>query len=159
MQRAAASPPSTPSQSSPKTYPSPADARPAKRQRRDDAATEDAANTKLMQAAMAAAEAERTRILDRQAAEAGDTKWSLDNGAGASSPAATSPFAVVSASYGELDSPRLSALSRQDEDESYFPGTPTDAGRRRFGRFGEKQEVSLCLAVGSDDSCGATDMV
>lgn len=95
---------------------------------------------------MAAAEAERTRILDRQAAEAGDTKWSLDNGAATSSPAAASPFAVVSASYGELDSPRPGAISRQEEEGTYFPGTPTEAGRRRFGRFGEKQEVSLCLA-------------
>jgi len=94
-----------------------------------------------MQATLAAAELERMRILERQALEAGDTKWTL-HGSTIRSSLTPPNLMVVSASYGELD---------VEKDSTLLAPTP-GSGRKRFGKFGEKVVVKRQESHDSDIS-------
>lgn len=181
MQRAASSPASSPLAHTPSASISDSSSRPAKRQKHNPSTTptataSDGAHgsprahdhapdpTSILQDTVNAAAAERDAILARQAAAAGDTKWTLHD-AGASdlvrphAPARAKSWTVLRASYGELDSPRrriaagpLPTGSGSEEEDVVGGGeerrtggssTSGSAGRRSFGQFRDgKREVS-----------------
>lgn len=118
--------------------------RPPSKRRRTDTNPKPAAqdaDLRAVQAALAAEEAQRQRLLDRQAAEAGDTKWSIDigNEAGIYDRVGLN---VVTAGYSAIDSPSSQASGYTDLDVG---GTSRSSGRRSFGNFGKTTEVRLLL--------------
>jgi len=149
MQRAAASSAPASSPTSTATPTTPAEPSP-KRQKldADSSSATPGADLRAVQAAVAAEEAKREEALERQAAEAGETKWFLSfrpeardgssghghrNGDGSS-------LRVTSASYSGLDYDPLSA----DWDEGVIRPAAV-VGRRSFGRFNRALEVSGIL--------------
>lgn len=148
MQRAAASSapassptatatPTTPAEPSPKRQKLDADSSPSK----------SGADLRAVQAAVAAEEAKREEALERQAAEAGETKWFLsfrpeerDGGLGHGHRGGDGSLRVMSASYSGLDHDSLSA----DWDEGVIRPAAV-VGRRSFGRFNRALEVSRIL--------------
>lgn len=151
MQRAAASAPT----SSP-TTPTPDEPSP-KRQKRDaeSSPSTPSADLRAIQAALAAEEAKREEALERQAAEAGETKWFLsfrpeerDGGVGALSNGdknGRGALRVMSAGYSGLDRYDVST----DQDEGDFRPAAV-VGRRSFGRFNRALEVSRTRNCGRD---------
>ena len=124
MQRAAAS--------------SPADSsgeRSSKRQRMSGggAFDVDRENAQAIEAARMAEEAKRIELLDRQAADAGETKWVVDI------PGATNKgfMTIVNAGYGMIDGHTRDEDAEERDSQSARPGMP---GRKSYGDFG-KQEV------------------
>lgn len=87
-----------------------------------------------VQAALAAEEAKRQEALERQAAEAGETKWVLNL---PGSEVAPLGFTVVNAGYSVLDAAGSDLHEEENEDEE---GRPSMPGRKSYGNFG-KQEV------------------
>lgn len=142
MQRASASA----SQSAPSTP----DQRPSKRPRLSEpflyaqpsqsAQSSVSADQQRVQEALAEEDRKRQVALDRQAADAGDTKWSLEG-------ATESPLRglrVVSAGYTAIDTGR----SARDaiyvgEEEEETEARPRLSGRKSFGKFNKVLEVSL----------------
>lgn len=152
MQRAAASAPaSSPTLTTPHE-PSP------KRQKReaDSSPSTPSADLHAVQAAVAAEEAKREEALERQAAEAGETKWflsfrpeetdgvggSLGNGSGNGARV----LRVTNASYSGLDHESVA----MDHDEGTFRPAAV-VGRRSYGRFNRALEVSGILICERDD--------
>jgi hypothetical protein len=149
MQRAAASAPA----SSP-TLTTPHEPLP-KRQKlnADSSPSTPSADLRAVQAAVAAEEAKREEALERQAAEAGETKWflsfrpevtdgvgsALGNGDGNGRGA----LRVTRASYSGLDHESVA----MDHDEGTFRSAAV-VGRRSFGRFNRALEVSGILICG-----------
>lgn len=138
MQRAAASTPvteaSTPEQSS------------NKRRRLSDpnvTPQSPAADLQRMQAAVAEEEAKRQLALERQGAEAGETKWKLsfqDDPRGEGS-GAHRGLRVVRAGYASIDhSPGKSYDRSHQDDEAWRPPT---VGRKIFGHFKSASAVSV----------------
>lgn len=139
MQRAAASSPlspSTPDQPS------------AKRQRTDSIASpltafdvNALADEKAVEIALATEEAKRQIALDKQAAEAGDTRWVLNfeqNGQRGSG--TRDSLRVQPASFAAIDRSAVSAPKViYEKDDSL--DQPVMAGRRSFGKFNRKLEV------------------
>lgn len=139
MQRAAASSPlspSTPDQPS------------AKRQRTDSIASpltafdvNALADEKAVEIALATEEAKRQIALDKQAAEAGDTRWVLNfeqNGQKGSG--TRDSLRVQPASFAAIDRSAVSAPKViYEKDDSL--DQPVMAGRRSFGKFNRKLEV------------------
>ncbi|KAI9880056.1 MAG: hypothetical protein M1830_005788 [Pleopsidium flavum] len=134
MQRAAASSPSspqTPEQSSPK------------RQKlfNDFSPATPSADLQAIQAALAAEEAKRSEALERQAAEAGESKWVLsfqpenaslvdgasENGLGS--------LRIINASFSGLDRPLVSTEQAEEVSRS-----SAVVGRRSFGKFNRALE-------------------
>lgn len=133
MQRAAASSPI----SSPQTPDQPS----AKRQKFSNAPSPatPSADLQAIQAALAAEEAKRSEAIERQAAEAGETKWVLsfrDEG-GAITGHAAGTMRVVTNGYTDID--RAAETDMHDEE----PWRPLVVGRRSFGKFNRALEVSL----------------
>ncbi|MCJ1401807.1 hypothetical protein MMC11_005024 [Xylographa trunciseda] len=119
MQRAAAS------NGSPTTPDLPS----AKRQKRNDSSP--ASDVQAIQAALAVEEAKRVQALERQQAEAGETKWVFsfqkEGGAGREE-----VLKVQSLGYEGID-----ALQGQEEEQ---PWRPAMVGRRSFGKFNKALE-------------------
>lgn len=99
---------------------------------------------RAVQAAVAAEEAKREEALERQAAEAGETKWFLsfrpeerDGGSRHGHTNGDGRLRVMSASYSGLDRDSVSA----EWDEGVVR-PPAVVGRRSFGRFNRALEVS-----------------
>lgn len=133
MQRAAA----CSSISSPQTPDLPS----AKRQKYSNAPSPatPSADLQAIQAALAAEEAKRSKAIERQAAEAGETKWVLSfrDEEGAVNSHAAGAMRVVTNSYTDID--RATEAYMHDEE----PYRPLVVGRRSFGKFNRALEVSL----------------
>ena len=138
MQRAAAS--------SPKTPDSPDEPSPKRRRTDLNAATPSKVNidaladSRAVQAALASEEAKRQAALEKQAAEAGDTRWVLSFEDQKLS-AASSPLTlrVVQAGFANIDSSASEIVFDEDDEET----KPVMVGRRSFGKFNKVIEVSL----------------
>ena len=131
MQRSAASASSPPSNTT--------DGRASKRQRLDPGESTRRENVELqaVQAALAAEEAKRLEVLERQAADAGETKWVLNL---PRQDIERIGFTIVNAGYGTIDS---SGSYLQDGENEAIPAQRPDMpGRRSYGDFG-KQEVGI----------------
>lgn len=149
MQRAAASAPAssptptTPDEPSPKRQKLGADTPPS-------STIPTSTDLRAIQAAVAAEQAKREEALERQAREAGETKWVLsfraeerDGGAEGGDGGWRGALRVMSASYSGLD--HESGSVEQDEG-SFRPAAVV--GRRSFGRFNRALEVSGIILVG-----------
>ncbi|MCJ1473567.1 hypothetical protein MMC13_002218 [Lambiella insularis] len=135
MQRAAASSssPSTPSLPS------------AKRQKLNDPTHTSPSDAQAIQEALAAEEAKRTAALDRQRAEAGETKWVFSYQKEAIDEDA---LKVVKAGYAEVDS---QAMVNGQETQ---PWQEVMVGRRSFGKFNRALEKRLDPFAESSSSDG-----
>lgn len=140
MQRAAAS--SKPS--SPISSPAAAEQPSPKRRKTGDASpvtfdVNSLADNRAIQAALADEEAKRQAALDKQAAEAGDTRWILNfatDGTGSSpNTVATTALRVVSTSFATIDKVSLTPDLENSTDR------PAIGGRRSFGKFNRVIEV------------------
>lgn len=137
MQRAAHSSPTAASPPLP-DEPSP------KRRRTDSASTPSKVNVdaladrKAIQAALASEEAKRQAALEKQAAEAGDTRWVLSfEDQQHSAPSPVLALRVVQTGFANLDaSPSLPRFSDEESED-----TAVMIGRRSFGRFNKALEV------------------
>jgi len=131
MQRSAASASSPSSNAS--------DERASKRQRMSTGETGRRENAELqaVQAALAAEEAKRLEVLERQAADAGETKWVLNLPRQDVQPV---EFTIVNAGYGAIDA--ANEIYAQDDEEEARPVRPNMPGRKSYGDFG-KQEVRI----------------
>lgn len=141
MQRAAAT--------GPKSAPSTPESRPSKRPRLSEPgvrASSSNADLKKVQEALAAEELKRQQALDRQAADAGDSRWEL----GPSSQPVVRGLNVVRAGYTVIDSPSAAgsgvanganAGSFTDQEEGDEGTSLQTRGRRSFGRFNKTLEV------------------
>ena len=136
MQRAAASPsssPGTPDEPTPKRRKTDSSSTPTKLN------VDALADQRAVQAAMATEEAKRQLALDRQAAEAGDTRWVLSFED--QRQAAAAPFLalrIVETGFANLDSSptKIEYMADDLEDE------PAMVGRRSFGKFNRVLEVT-----------------
>ena len=142
MQRAAASPISTPV--------TPGDA-PSKRQRlyngsyNSTASSTPRSDAQAIEEALASEEQKRNEALEREAEERGETKWYLSFKEPQSS-VTTTPLRVVSAGYSTLDATNPGAVSPSQEDDG--PGSAREnPGRRSFGKFNRRIEVSLFVML------------
>jgi hypothetical protein len=141
MQRAAASspvasPPPTPDEPSPKRRKKDSDSPSRSRINVDELADQ-----RAVQAALAAEEAKRQAALERQAVEAGDTRWVLsfeDQKGSVTSPMLA--IRVIQAGYANLDAPPTSNI-RSFEEDSTWEEKPAVIGRRSFGKFNKVLEV------------------
>jgi hypothetical protein len=135
MQRAAASTPGSPS--------SPDERTPKRRRTEDDSSptrfnVDSLADRRAVQSAVASEEAKRQAVLERQAAEAGDTRWFLSFEDQKDLPV-TPPISlrVVQASFANLDSLPSPAFSAGGD----FEDKPVMVGRRSYNRFNKVLEV------------------
>lgn len=134
MQRAAASPTASPTASD---EPSP------KRRRTDSKSTpskynvDALADQRAIQAAMASEEAKRQIAIEKQAAEAGDTRWVLSfedqKHVAASS---TLSLRIIQAGFANIDADTTSVKYLDEEEDK-----PVIVGRRSFGKFNRVIEV------------------
>lgn len=93
---------------------------------------------RAVEAVLAEEEVKRQQMLDRQAADAGDTKWRLDAPGSQDVP----PFVVVvSAGYSEIDSSSHGVVAMEDDASGRL------VGRKSFGGFEEIAKVSQALLV------------
>ncbi|KAG4440112.1 hypothetical protein IFR05_004409 [Cadophora sp. M221] len=153
MQRAAHSSPTAASPLSP-DEPSP------KRRRTDSSSTstpskvnvEALADKKAIQAALAGEEAKRQAALEKQAAEAGDTRWVLSfEDQQHSAPSPVLALRVVQTGFANLDASPSQPRFTDEEQEDQAPMV----GRRSFGRFNKilekQQDPSMEDSSESDD--------
>ena len=114
------------------------------------------ANKKAVDKAIAEEEAKRQAALEKQGAEAGDTRWVLsfeDQRAAAASQSLA--LRVISTGYASIDvtDPQIyKAIDGEDSSED----TPAVVGRRSFGRFNKKLEVSVQSTIIHHHSAWAT---
>lgn len=98
------------------------------------------ADQRAIQAALDAEEAKRQAALDKQAAEAGDTRWVLSfEDQEKSALAANGGLRIIQAGYANLDVPTPQQVRPMDEDD--FRDRPAVVGRRSFARFNKALEV------------------
>ena len=98
------------------------------------------ADRTAVQAALASEEAKRQAALEKQAAEAGDTRWILsfdDQKLLMASPPLV--LRVVQAGYANIDSSPSEIRITEDDLED----RPVMVGRRSFGRFNKVLEVKF----------------
>lgn len=104
-------------------------------------------------------------VLDREAAERGDTKWYLSVQK-TSTPAVESPLRIVSAGYGALDAPYKDDSESDNEEVDGViqldgPVRPSMPGRKSFGKFNRKiekqQNPDLSLSSSSDSDSADED--
>ena len=137
MQRAAASPSSAPSTP---------EERPSKKQRLSNGsynstpASTPRSEVEVVAEALAAEEQKRSEAIEREGADRGETKWYL-NFKDPQKPATQSPLRIVSAGYSTLDGNNATSSSA-DEDQEEDHTMPV-SGRRSFGKFNRKIEVSF----------------
>jgi hypothetical protein len=130
MQRGAASSPSSATNST--------DERSSKRQRTSSGfSSRGTSDDQVIQAALQAEEAKRAQLLDRQAAEAGESKWVIDTPRKVANPVG---FTVVSAGYSVIDAHKEDAQDDEERKEEAAAQRPSMPGRTSYGGFG-KQEV------------------
>ena len=136
MQRSAAS--------SPATKPDSANSPSSKRRRTGEHSfvSEPNSDMEAIKTALAAEELKRMQALERQATEAGDTKWILDMKS-ASSHGHDDDLNVVNAGYGTIDGPTLFVRIETNEHDKRFVQPPRSSGRKIFGNFGKAMEVRL----------------
>lgn len=137
------------SQPSPAT---PSSERPTKRQRLSTGtagspATPKFAHADAVTAAIEAEELKRQQVIDRAAAEAGETKWVLSVQQ-QSAHTTQAPFKIVTAGYGAIDLRGAPGGTLDDNDASEDEPTqhvartrPGLQGRRSFGKFNKVIEV------------------
>jgi len=138
MQRAAAS--------SPTTSASPDEPSPKRRKTDSNISTpskinvDSLADRTAVQAALASEEAKRQAALEKQAADAGDTRWVLSF-EDQRLLAASSPLGlrIVQTGFANIDSSQSEIRIEEDGLED----KPVMVGRRSFGRFNKALEVSL----------------
>jgi len=138
MQRAAASSPIIPT--------SPDEPSPKRRRTDSNSSTpskinvDSLADRTAVQAALASEESKREAALEKQAAEAGDTRWVLSF-EDQRLVAASSPLAlrIVQAGFANIDSSQSEVRIEEDDLED----KPVMVGRRSFGRFNKALEVRL----------------
>lgn len=144
MQRAAAS---SPTASSPQTpeLPSP------KRRKTENGSTptkfdvDALADKRAIQAAIASEEAKRQAALEKQANDAGDTRWVLsfeEQERAANGARKEKPLRVVQIGWGAIDSNR-DQVKYEEESEEEEEERPAMVGRRSFGKFNKVVEVCL----------------
>ena len=134
MQRAAAASPT----SSPTTPSGPA----SKKQRLStgNSPAAPSADAQAIHEALAAEELKRQEAIDRQAANAGETKWVLsyqDQKPKYKQP----PMRIVSAGFSSIDSAGPKRATAEDEEEEDGVVGPNYQGRKSFGRFNRTVEV------------------
>jgi hypothetical protein len=141
MQRAAAS---TPISSSPTSDgPSP------KRQKKNSDApirpkvnVDALADQRAIQAALDAEEAKRQAALDKQATDAGDTRWVLSyEDQEKSALVANGGLRIIQAGYANLDILTPQPVKLMDDDD--FADRPAMVGRRSFAKFNKALEVGI----------------
>jgi hypothetical protein len=96
-----------------------------------------------VRAALAAEEAKRDAAMERQAAEAGETRWVLsfrDEESGRDGN--PSRLKIIHSSYAGIDS-SYGHVRSNDEDAEEVLQSPAIIGRRSFGRFNRAIEVRL----------------
>lgn len=108
---------------------------------------EELANKRAVERAISEEEAKRQAALEKQGAEAGDTRWVLSF-EDQKAVAASQPLAlrVVSASYSSIDVAAPRQVTTMDGDDS-SEDKPVMVGRRSFGRFNKKLEVSVTTTL------------
>lgn len=155
MQRAAASSStSSPTASSPQNSDVPSQ----KRRKTDHGSTptksdvDALADQRAIQAALASEETKRQIALDRQAAEAGDTRWTLsfeEQSRVGSTKVREVPIRVVEMGWSGIDSPsgRQSFVTEKSESGSEDDERPAMVGRRSFGKFNKVVEVSYNVQI------------
>jgi len=142
MQRAAASSPiaspSTPEQPSPK------------RQKTGDSSPVEfdvnaLANHQAITAAIASEEAKRQIALDKQAAEAGDTRWVLnfEQDSKRSNGKQKNALQIVQTGFASID--RGSVGSFKSYDEDIATDQPVMVGRKSFGKFNRVLEAFISI--------------
>ncbi|TID13412.1 hypothetical protein E2P81_ATG11635 [Venturia nashicola] len=143
MQRAA--------NASPKSTPSTPDGPPSKRQRLSYGSNASPAtpssDQRAIQAALAEEEMKRSVAVERQAAEAGESRWVLSVQQPKIAPPA---FQIVQASFAELDS----TVSDDDQEEGEYNDSPagkTVAGRMSFGKVAKPASVDSSEEEDSSD--------
>jgi len=133
MQRAAAaSPPTTPS------------GPPSKKQRLSTGSSPatPSADAQAVHEALAAEEQKRQEAIDRQAANAGETKWVLSY-QDQKPKYKQSPMRIVSAGFSSIDAAGPARMAAEDEEEDSVVGSNYQ-GRKSFGRF--NRTVEVCYA-------------
>lgn len=147
MQRSAAKPTNTPS--TPSTPAGP----PSKRQRLSTGSSFPATTSsdyEAVRAALAAEELKRAQAIERQAAEAGETRWVLsfrdleESGEGKGRGPA---LKVVSAGFAVIDAVGDGELSKEEEGVGRTVG-----GRRRFGKVEKPQDLASSSESSDSDS-------
>lgn len=151
MQRAVASTPSDSGTNTPSTPTGP----PAKRQRLSNgkATPTTPSDQELINKALAEEELKRAQAIERQAAEAGETRWVLNFEEDKNTP--TKNFNVVNAGYGELDA-QDNAHKYQHGENGFESSSPMLLGRRSFGKFKDPDIVTKD-DVASDESSSSDD--
>jgi len=102
------------------------------------------ADRSAIQAAIASEEAKRQAALDKQAAEAGDTRWVLSFEDPKSLPVSPATvLRVIPAGFAHLDAP-ISEVKHIDDSED---DKPAMVGRKSFGKFNRVIEVGPDLSL------------
>lgn len=141
MQRAAASSPNPSS-------PSPDEPSPKRQKKSADSPSrpkaDRLADQRNLQAILAAEEAKRQVALDKQAAEAGDTRWVLSyEDQEKSAQASNGGLRIIQTGYANLDIPSPQQIKPMDDDD--FEDRPAMVGRRSFAKFNKALEVNTLL--------------
>ena len=125
---------------------------PSKRQRlssgKGSATTTSPADSRAIQAAIAAEEAKRQAALDRQALEAGETKWVLS----VREESGKDVNGVLKVM--KMEEEDVVLREGEDEDAVKVPWSDGGLGRRSFGMFNKALEVSF-LSMSSDHHCSS----
>ncbi|KAK0122008.1 hypothetical protein ONS95_010273 [Cadophora gregata] len=110
------------------------------------------ADRKAIQAALASEEAKRQSALEKQAAEAGDTRWVLSfEDQQHSAPSPTLALRVIQTGFANLDTSPSQFRITDDESDDHT----SMVGRRSFGRFNKvlekQQDISMEDSSETDD--------
>ncbi|KAI9830045.1 MAG: hypothetical protein M1819_005875 [Sarea resinae] len=116
-----------------------------------------ASDLEAIQAALDAEEAKRTAALDRQAAEAGETRWVLsfldqNTNPNGEERSLRKPLTIVNAGFAGIDSAELEEPGRETAQVAVeSPALAASVGRRSFGKFNRKVEQQQQQQATSDD--------
>jgi hypothetical protein len=100
------------------------------------------ADRRAIQAALDAEEAKRQAALDKQAAEAGDTRWVLSfEDQEKSARVANGGLRIIQTGFASLDVPTPQQIKPMDDDD--FGDRPAMVGRRSFAKFNKALEVRI----------------
>ncbi|KAI9695414.1 MAG: hypothetical protein M1836_006466 [Candelina mexicana] len=153
MQRAAAASTPTTSTSTPSTEPSP------KRQKlsTSNTASSPSSDLQAIRAAVAAEEAVRSAAIERQAAEAGETRWVLSFLDGESNGVGHGRLKIVNDGYAGIDSGRgVEDAYIEDGVEEERWREEKVVGRRSFGRFNRALEKTQSRTRRSSSPASST---
>jgi len=139
MQRATAA--------SPTSSPSTPNGPPSKKQRLSSGAgpSTPSSDAQAMQEALAAEEFKRVQALERQAADAGETKWVLSY-QDQRPKTQQAPMRIVTAGFSAIDSGITSRATVDQSDDDDAELAAKMQGRRSFGRFNRTIEVTKMLS-------------